>query len=123
MADQGSSSASSSSQDVDSSSNSPAATAAARTRSSSAALSAGPKKGRPVRVHTAPPPMPGETPKRAAASPSDRHTSTTARDPMCFSSHTTSRTPASAYAAKACAGCSSNSPPGAVVTGDMVGGR
>ena len=76
---------------MSSSANSPAASAAARTRSSSEAVSGGGKNGRPVLVQTAP--GAGETPKRAAAEGDDRHTSRTAREPMCFSSHTTSATP------------------------------
>ena len=68
----------------------------ARTRSSSAAVSSGPKNGRPVRVQTAPAPMPGvdaEAGHRVGLRARNQHHGPR---PMCFSSHTTSRTPASA---------------------------
>ena len=82
-----------------SSSKSPAFSAAARTCSISAAASSGAKNGRPVLVQMAP--GPGR-PKRepaallagaAAAAGAERHTSSTAREPMCFSSHSTEATP------------------------------
>ena len=76
---------------MSSSANSPAVSAASRRPSSSEAVSGAGKNGRPVLVQTAP--GAGETPKRAAADRGDRHTSSTAREPMCFSSHTTSATP------------------------------
>ena len=103
MTDQGISSQSSSTQPVPSSSQSPAAPIPARTASSScrvvagllcspAGLRPGPKNGRPVRVYTAPG-MPSGTPNRAWAVSSSRQASSTAREPMCFSSQITSVTP------------------------------
>ena len=92
LADHGSNSASSSSQPVPSSSNRPALSAAARIRSIRRAVSDSPKKGRPVRVHTAPSASPG-APNLARAAARSRQTSATAREPMCFSSHTTWPTP------------------------------
>ena len=100
-----------------SSSKSPAFSAAVRTCSISAAVTSGAKNGRPVLVQMAP--GPGK-PKRepaallagaaaaallagaaaaallagaAAAAGAERHTSSTAREPMCFSSHSTDATP------------------------------
>ena len=97
----GSNSASSSSQPEPSSSNSPAA--ADRTSAKSAAFCSAEKNGRPVRVYTAPPPR---IPKRRYATSSSWHTSTTAREPMCFSWHTTDCTPAARNSANASSGCS-----------------
>ncbi len=51
-----------------------------------------PKNGRPVRVYTAPG-RPSGTPNRAWAVSSSRQASSTAREPMCFSSQSTSVTP------------------------------
>ncbi len=78
------------------------------------------KNDRPVRVYAAPGPS---MPKRAGPTPSSRVTSSTAREPMCFSSHTTDATPSPAKCANASAGCS-NRPSCAVVSvGAIVGGR
>jgi len=73
-----------------SSSKSPAFSAAVRISSSNAAVSSAARNGRPVLVQMAPGPR---TPKRAGASSGERHTSSTAREPMCFSSHSTDATP------------------------------
>ena len=53
------------------------------------------KKRRPVRVWTMPIPASG-MPNRRVAARSSRQAMTTAREPMCFCSHTTVRTPRSA---------------------------
>ena len=91
-----------------SSSKSPALSAAARTCSVSDAARPSEKNGRPVLVQIAPAPA---RPKRAlppeaagaaglaeaagaaGTSSGERHTSKTAREPMCFSSHSTDSTP------------------------------
>ena len=71
--------------------NRPAFSAAARTRSTSGAVRSAAKNGRPVLVQIAPA-APG-TPNLGCASSSERQTSSTAREPMCFSSHSTDSTP------------------------------
>ena len=79
-----------------SSSKSPAFSAAARTCSISVAASEGlcceaAKNGRPVLVQMAP--GPGKPKREPARRAGERHTSSTAREPMCFSSHSTEATP------------------------------
>lgn len=112
LRDQGISSASSSTQSVPHSSHSPAAVTAVRSLPRITSVSAASSRnGRPVRVYSAPvgPPAPPgipPTPNRSRAAAASRQTSTTARDPMCFSSHTTLLTPSARYCAKASAGCS-----------------
>ncbi len=91
--DQGISSQSRHAQSVSSFRHRSAASKAARTRASSPVSSAASLKNRrPVRVKQMPVP-PSATPKRLRATSSSRHTTTTAREPMCFSSHTTLGTP------------------------------
>ena len=94
LADQGISSQSRQTQSVSSRSQNRAASSARRTWSSSC-RSSSPFSNieRPVRVWQTPAPLGGETPNRRSAAASSRHTTTTDRDPMCFSSHTTRRTP------------------------------
>ena len=105
FADHGSSSQSSTSQPVSSASHSPARSTAARSRSSAGSASS--RNGRPgARVERAACPR---TPKRSRATSSSRQTTAIAREPMCFSSHTTCATPAARYSANASAGCSSAS--------------
>ena len=63
------------------------------------------------------------TPNRACAASADRQSAMTARDPMCFSSHTTSATPRSRKWAKASSGRSSHPSSALLSQGDIVGGR
>ena len=78
---------------VPSSSNRPACSAASRTWPIRASVRPAGKKGRPVLVQTAPHvPVPG-TPNRAWTAAGERQTRSTAREPMCFSSHSTEATP------------------------------
>ena len=68
--------------------------------------------------------MPGPNRARTRASgSSSRQASTTAREPMCFSSQITAVMPSAAYPANASAGCSSRSGRADVAHGAMVGGR
>ena len=84
---------------------------ASRTRSSSAAssvasvknASAGARVDRARRVAV------GDAEPRGRRPSASRHTTTTAREPMCFSSHTTLATPSRRKASNASVGCSSTS--------------
>ena len=67
--------------------------------------------------------VPSPMPKRRSAASASLVITAMAREPMCFSSHTTRVTPHPAYSSKACSGCSRNPSTFEVATGDMVGGR
>ncbi len=104
------------------SSQSPAAVTALRRRSRISSVRAGSsRKGRAVRVYSAP--VGPAVPKRAVAAAASAQTRATAREPMCFSSHTTRSTPSAAYCANASAGCSRKPSSREVAVGAMVGGR
>ena len=84
---------SSSTQPVASSSNTPDCSSAAAARSSTLSRIGGSlKNGRPERVHTEPR-SPVATPNRLRAVAASRHTTMSAREPMCFSWQTTVATP------------------------------
>lgn len=105
FSDHGISSASNSSQSVSSPSHRPASPIAVRSRSRIVSVTdSSSKNGRPVRVYSEP--VGPSTPKRPRAASASRQTRATAREPMCFSSHTTRSTPSAAYCANASAGCS-----------------
>ena len=89
LADQGMISASSNSQSVPSSSQSPAARRLREPGEQRLRRRASAKKGRPVRVQMRRP-HPSTVPKRRRAAWSSRQSAITAREPMCFSSSTTS---------------------------------
>ncbi len=63
------------------------------------------------------------TPKRSAAVAASRQTTSVARLPMCFSSQTTSPTPALAKWANASSGCSRIPSRREAAQGLIVGGR
>ena len=93
MADQGISSQSRQAHEVSSFDQISAAVRASRTRSRNRRSRSGSGKNRrPVRVVTIPSP-PDSTPNRPTAAASSRQTTTTARDPMCFSSQMTRGAP------------------------------
>jgi hypothetical protein len=64
-----------------------------------------------------------DDPNRLRAASSSRQTTTTAREPMCFSSQTTVGTPWLRKYENASAGCSSIPGRAVVSDGDIVGGR
>ena len=109
---------------MSSSANSPAASAAARSRSEQ-------RRGQRRREERPAGPGPdgaggaGEHAEAGAARPpATRHTSSTAREPMCFSSHTTSATPvARGRRRRPGPGARAGRRRDAVATGLMVGGR
>ena len=91
LADQGSSSQSRATQSVSSDAN----RGATASRSDSTRGVVSEKNGRPVRVWTRPQ-VPSSMPKRRAATAASRVSTAIAREPMCFSSHTTDCTPIAA---------------------------
>ena len=118
----GSSSASSSSHDVPSSANSPAVAAAPAPVRGPATRSA-PARRTAARSWSTRAPGAGATPNRAAAAPeANPQTSTTAREPMCSSSQTTSSTPSRGRRERLVRVLEQVSVAG-VATGLIVGGR
>ena len=124
LADQGSSSQSSTSHSVPSSSHSPAGVDAGADALEERRLERGVGEEGPAGPGVDGARRPADSmPNRAGPPTASRQTTTTARDPMCFSSHTTRSTPAARKAANASWGCSSSPSRSDVAVGDMVGGR